>query len=421
MAHGKRLTTISLFSGAGGLDFGFESAGFRTAACVEWDGDACDTLRANRRWPVLEGDIHELSTREILKEAGLKKRELDVLIGGPPCQPFSKSVSWWRTPPGVEDPRAGTLGEYLRVVEDALPRAFLLENVAGFFSKKGDGALEFVNEQLSTINRRTGTKYTASWRVLNCADFGVPQLRERFFLVAERDGALFEFPSPSFRPRDTAPKAGDESKAPHRTAWDAIGHLATPDAARLGVRGKFAWVVPSIPEGWNYLWHTERGQSGLRLWGYRTRYWNFLLKLAKSLPAWTVQASPGPSVGPFHWSNRRLSIEELCALQTFPPGIRIVGGRTSAQRQVGNAVPSLMAETLALEIRRQFFGRPRRETALLPEDRAATCPAPEETHQIDPNDERVKALIAEHAPHPGAGFGPGAESRRQRSKVSPAA
>jgi DNA (cytosine-5)-methyltransferase 1 len=97
------------------------------------------------------------------------------------------------------------------------------------------------------------------------------------------------------------------------------------------------------------------------LFEWRSRYWSFLLKLAKNRPSWTIQAQPGSAIGPFHWSNRKLSVKEMSRLQTFPKEIKFVGGRTSIQRQIGNAVPSLMSEVLAREIGRQFFGIPSQE------------------------------------------------------------
>src|SRR5206468_6143085 len=130
--------------------------------------------------------------------------------------------------------------------------------------------------------------------------------------------------------------------ASYLTAWDAIGDFSQdsndPD---LAISGKWADLLPTIPEGKNYLWHTPRG-GGEPLFGWRTRYWNFLLKLAKDQPSWTIQAQPGPAVGPFHWKSRRLSTRELCRLQTFPDDVVIVGDRMSLHRQVGNAVPSLL-------------------------------------------------------------------------------
>ncbi len=123
---------ISLYSGCGGLDYGFEAAGFDTRVALDMNHHACNTLRANRRWPVIESDIHEVTTAEILRVAGLKRGECDTLIGGPPCQPFSKAGFWHSgTSQRLKDPRAKTLEAYLRVLEEALPQSFLLENVSG--------------------------------------------------------------------------------------------------------------------------------------------------------------------------------------------------------------------------------------------------------------------------------------------------
>src|SRR6185369_15502643 len=104
-------------------------------------------------------------------------------------------------------------------------------------------------------------------------------------------------------------------------------------------------LLPSIPEGENYLHHTPR-KGGLPLFGWRTRYWSFLLKLAKNQPSWTIQAQPGSAIGPFHWQNRRLAWQEMAALQTFPREFEIASSTVEIQRQIGNAVPSLMAEIL---------------------------------------------------------------------------
>jgi DNA (cytosine-5)-methyltransferase 1 len=168
------------------------------------------------------------------------------------------------------------------------------------------------------------------------------------------------------------------------------------------VRGRWAELLPSIPEGHNYLWHTDRG-GGEPLFGWRRHYWNFLLKLAKDWPSWTVQAQPGPAVGPFHWENRRLSVRELCALQTFPKDVTIHGERTSAQRQIGNAVPSLLTEVLGRAIREQLLGEPRvrGKLKLLPPDRSP-APAPEE---IEAMPEKFLIRIGEHEAHPGTGKG----------------
>ena len=120
------MKVISLFSGAGGLDYGIESAGFETAVAVEMDKWCCETLRANREWAVIEDRVENVTSEKILKEGQLKKGEAKLLIGGPPCQPFSKS-GYWRTGDAsrLEDPRAQTLEQYMRVLEDTLPEVFI--------------------------------------------------------------------------------------------------------------------------------------------------------------------------------------------------------------------------------------------------------------------------------------------------------
>jgi DNA (cytosine-5)-methyltransferase 1 len=208
------------------------------------------------------------------------------------------------------------------------------------------------------------------------------------------------------------PRTHGEKKElePYRTAWDAIGDWdETNWSADLKPTGKWAGLLTSIPEGKNYLWHTPRG-DGQPLFGWRTRYWSFLLKLSKRKPSWTIQSYPGPATGPFHWRNRLLSIEELARLQTFPKNYEIVGDRRSAICQVGNAVPCAIGELLGLEIRRQFFGERhvRRRLRLVP-PRRADCPRSYPCRAVP---SRYLHLRASHPPHPGKGLGPGALKER---------
>ena len=392
------LSTISLFTGVGGLDYGFEAAGFETRVALEFDAVCCASLRASRPWPVIEADLLNTSTKTILGAGSLKASDVDMLIGGPPCQPFSKSGYWASGDSRrLEDPRASTLSGYLRVLKETKPRAFLLENVEGLaFGGKDEGLLLLL-DAVKRINATAGTKYKPTVITLNAADFGVPQTRSRVFVIASRDGQIFTAPTPTHRD----PALGECGDV-WRTAWDALGGLRDPEDDSLQLTGKWADLLGSVPEGLNYLWHTER-MGGVPLFGWRRRYWNFLLKLAKNRPAWTIQAQPGPATGPFHWNSRRLSGEELCRLQTFPMGIRILGGRGDVQKQVGNAVPSLLAEVLAREIRAQFFGDRVALTSpqLLPKKRRS-CPAPEPIQAVPA---KYLALIGEHTAHPGTGRG----------------
>lgn len=396
-------TLISLFSGAGGLDYGFEAAGYRTGVAVEMDRDCCETLRANRRFPVLEKSIFDVSTSEMLDAARTKRGEVDLVIGGPPCQPFSKSGYWASgDTKRLADPRAGTLGAYLRVVEEALPKAFVMENVEGLaYSEKNEG-LRFVLTMIDEINRRQGVRYTPAFRVLCAADYGVPQLRYRLFLVAARDGQTFTFPAPAHAPPGQGTQDALFTLPPYRTTWDAIGDVVPGADEDLAMRGKWADLLPSIPEGENYLWHTERG-GGVPLFGWRRRFWSFLLKLAKDRASWTIQAQPGPGTGPFHWESRRLSMRELARLQTFPDDVHVKGSYRAVHRQIGNAVPSLLAEVVGRAVSEQLLGHtpPRGGLRLLPPVRTPV-PPPEPVHDVPG---RYRELQGEHAAHPGTGKG----------------
>ncbi len=424
-----KLSVISLYTGAGGLDLGLEAAGFEPLACVEMDGEAVTTLRTNRpSWPVIHAKLSPKGSRnfvgitpeDVVEES---KGNADLLAGGPPCQPFSKSGYWHKGDSArLDDPRADTLESYLRTLELAKPRAFLLENVPGLaFNNKSEG-LAYLRDRIRTINRRAGTSYSFHAARLNAAEYGVPQLRERVFVVGHRDGIEFEFPKPTHvkpPPVDmTDPRPHEPMREPvnglepYMTAWDAIGHLDGPaldEDDDLRVRGKYAELLPTIPEGCNYLFHADKDGEKRKLFGWRTRYWSMLLKLEKSRPSWTLTAQPGPAIGPFHWRSRRLSAAELGALQTFPADYRIIGNNRSAHKQLGNAVPSALVELLGLEIRRQFFGqRVRRRPTLLPE-RRDPIPKPEPPAKLIPAALRREVKV--YAPHGGTGLGPSASRR----------
>jgi DNA (cytosine-5)-methyltransferase 1 len=229
----------------------------------------------------------------------------------------------------------------------------------------------------------------------------VPQVRSRVLVIGIRDGTRFRLP-----PRTHGEGLGLE---PYRTAWDAIADLS-PGNEDVRLRGKWADLLPSVPEGQNYLWHTDRG-GGEPLFGWRRRNWSFLLKHAKDRPSWTIQAQPGPATGPFHWASRLLTIRELCRLQTFPDDVTIVGNRQSAVRQVGNAVPSLLAEVIGRALLEQAFGvEPKAAVPTLLPPRHGNPPPPE---PVAPVPLAYRTLIGQHAAHPGTGRGYGAARQRR--------
>lgn len=391
---------LSLFTGAGGLDLGLEAAGFEPALCVELDLQARATLKKNRpAWVLAQpGDIHALSPTQVLAQASAKPRELSLLAGGPPCQPFSKSSYWAGGDTArLRDPRAKTLNAYLNVVEATLPKVLLLENVKGLAYQGKDEGLKLLELGLQKINKAHRTNYQGKIFSLNAAHFGVPQHRERVFMVASIDG------------KDFVPPAATHGEGLSRfvTAWDAIGDLDGDDSPDLKATGKWADLLPSIPEGENYLWHTPRNKKpgAEPLFGWRTRYWSFLLKLAKNLPSWTIQALPGPATGPFHWRNRELSVDELARLQTFPRDYKFEGDHRAARRQIGNAVPAAIGELLGKSIRRQFFSEEVSSALSLLPTLRSDCPAPS---ACEPVDRKYWHLRGEHKDHPGTKKGPAA-------------
>lgn len=218
---------ISLFSGAGGLDIGFDQAGFRTAVMVELDPACCRTLRKNMPGvPVIEGDINQIETSKILSVAGLKPLEAALVIGGPPCQSFSLAGRRM----GLDDPRGRLVLEFIRVVREALPKAFVMENVRGLTNWERGRALDAIlNEAQVPISFGGRTyAYRVGYKILNAADYGAPQFRERVFVVGNRIDREFVFPE-----REYGPDSEDAKLKPYRTVRDAICGLppATPPSA----------------------------------------------------------------------------------------------------------------------------------------------------------------------------------------------
>ncbi|GAA1703482.1 DNA (cytosine-5-)-methyltransferase [Microcella alkalica] len=341
-----RLKAVSLFSGCGGLDLGIEDAGFEMALGTDSDPWAAKSHQAN--FPgskFFTGSIEDFSQERAAETAGQDLKDIDLLVGGPPCPPFSKS-RFYRTemPRAMEDPVGEvTINGYLRTLSWLLPRAFLLENVAGMAFNVHRPTLDYIK---STAE---GLGYTCEWRVLNAADFGVPQIRQRFFLVGIRDGS-FSWPEPTH----VDPKKEADGLLPWATAGEAISDLDTEENANDAghvAGGKYNHLLRQIPPGDNYLFFTkERGHPSPEF-GWRKRYWSFLLKLSPDLPSWTIQARRSNNMGPLHWRSRILRIDEVKRLQTFPDDWHLEGTIERQWRQIGNAVPPRLALALGSQLR----------------------------------------------------------------------
>ena len=187
----KRLTCIDLFAGAGGFSLGVSQAGFNVVAAVEIEKGACDTLRVNRGYfpnmLIIEKDIRELSGAELLEMVGMKRGELSMLIGGPPCQCFSSSNTKKRS---LDDPRSKLMFKYIRMVQELQPQVFYLENVPGLFAYK-----DFFYLLMQSLEE---CGYVVRFLMMDAVSYGVPQHRKRIFIQGARNdiNLLPTFPEP---------------------------------------------------------------------------------------------------------------------------------------------------------------------------------------------------------------------------------
>lgn len=351
-----QLPIISLFSGAGGMDLGVESAGGDIRVLVEPDRDCVATLLRNKRFfpssRIVPCPLERLATDEIMATAGLRQGQASLLIGGPPCQPFSKSKYWLTTRGhGNKDLRASLMQEFLRVLKGIRPEGFILENVASLIHPVHRGVFE------GFLKGTASAGYAATWGLLHAVEYGVPQSRSRVFVIGLRG----KHP-PGFPPRSHWWQSGD---APSRSGlrspetsgrWISLldrDDLAEPEER---IQGKWERHLREIPPGWNYKFHTAWAGHASPTFLTETKYWTFLLKLSPFRPSWTIQASAGPWTGPIHWTCRRLRVPELAALQTFPFDYGFEGTRRAKVRQIGNAVPCLLAYKLASHLLGQICG-----------------------------------------------------------------
>ena len=321
-------------------------------SCIEYDQGRCDTLRRNRpRWNVIPQDIRGLTATTILKKSKLDRNHVSLVVGGPPCQPFSKAAFWvpdWFRP-YKRDARAILINEFARLVIQIRPRAFVMENVAGLAYSTNRRRLD----QLIRLFRKKN--YTVSWKILNAADYGAPQRRERIIVVGSREEMEFAFPRPTHGPNKVGPNS-NARRSPFVTSGKAIGDLDGHEAdSSERVGGKWGHLLDNIPPGQNYLFYTEERGYPKPIFAWRSRYWSFLAKLSPKEPSWTISSSPGPYTGPFHWRNRRLRLSEVKRLQTFPDSWIVSENPKMAQKWLGDATPPLLAECVGRSLMNQFF------------------------------------------------------------------
>jgi DNA (cytosine-5)-methyltransferase 1 len=354
----ERVPIIDLFAGAGGLSLAAREAGGEVRLDVDFDPVTCATLRANsdhNAGEVLEADVGTLNGRDLRSRANVGSADPLLMVGGPPCQPFSKAAFWSEDGDDAAYRRARARGEtaprpkrhghrlderrflvqdFLRLVVDANADGFVFENVASLLAPRSRHMLD----AFIAATHRAG--YQTTLVRANAVEFGVPQRRERVFVLGAKRG----------RPVAPTPTHTlDTERFPDRHPAATAGPALAPFRSRKYlepeevVEGRWAEHLRTVPPGWNYKAHTAWGGHPNPTFVTETRFWNFLLKLSPDLPSWTIPANPGPWTGPFHWDTRRLRTPELAALQGFPPDYVFTGSRRERVRQIGNAAPPPLA------------------------------------------------------------------------------
>ena len=347
---------LSLFSGAGGLDIGFHQAGFSIVACTDFDIESCQTLELNRgkyldtECKVIHADITEMDFKALHEDIG----EIDFIIGGPPCQSFSAAGRRAGGVPGINDTRGSLFWYYCQVLEEFKPTGFLFENVRGILQANMSRDWDIIRASFREIG------YTLHFRILDAADYGVPQHRERVILM----GSLladFKFPRPIYGPDSGAGR-------PYVSVGEAFHDIDDKEEIVEPYGGKYGDLLSDIPTGMNYSFYTARMGHPEPRFAWRSKFSGFLYKLDPALPSKTVVAYQGKYDGPFHWKNRKLNIPELKRVQSFPDDYKFQGSKNAVVRQIGNSVAPKFGFHLAKAIMNQFFKKRFPEIEYLDED-----------------------------------------------------
>lgn len=351
---------ISLFSGAMGLDLGMEMAGFSNKGCLELDKDACDTIRTNRPdLKVIEDDIKNWSGAKLLDHYGVKKNEISVICGGPPCPTFStagKRASF-------QDPRGQVMFDFLRIVSEVRPQFFVMENVRGLLSaaikhvpldqrKNGSGKVNPDEAKGSVVallkEEMARMGYTVSAELVNSADYGAPQKRERVVFIGSRDGFQITMPPAMYV------DSGDMFTPAWKTLGDALKDL----------KEKSPEIIPFSTSRKKYLKMLKAGQNWRNLpedvipdamgGAYKSGGGKvgFYRRLSFDRPCPTVPTSPcQKSTCLCHPTELRpLSVREYARVQQFPDSWIFRGSIAAKYRQIGNAVPVGLGYQIARSI-----------------------------------------------------------------------
>lgn len=343
------MNVIDLFSGAGGLSYGFETAGFDILLGIDNDAKALETFELNHKGAKsICGDITQITYEKDIKPLIGDKR-IDVIIGGPPCQGMSLSG-----PRKFEDPRNKLYLSYIRLVEEIRPRAFVIENVPGLVGLFGGQIKD------SIIEKFTAMGYDIQYKILCAADYGVPQNRKRVVFVGMKKGS-FSYPNPfdytvtcSMALSDLPPieEGIGEEQAQYETEPQNEYQKLMRERSKF-VKNHIAAVhsdkvkkiISLVPDGGNYKNLPEEYINSRNFHVAWTRF-------ASDKPAPTIDTGHRHH---FHYKyNRVPTVRECARLQSFPDDFIFLGNKTQQFRQVGNAVPPLLAEAIAKSLMEQL-------------------------------------------------------------------
>lgn len=330
------MRTLSLFAGGGGLDIAFHDLGFEIVETVELEEQYAQTLTVNaHQGGLLAGSkVVCLDIREYKPNPDL---DIDFVLGGPPCQTFSAAGRRAAGVRGTSDPRGALFEEYVRLLGTLQPRGFLFENVYGLTGAQSGEAWQEIQDAFR------GAGYVIQHRILDAADYGVPQHRERLFIVGLREGeGTFQFPAPTHGP-------DSEGQHAYYTAAEAVAGADTQEASS-GLGGRYGRLLTDIPPGLNYSFYTQELGHPYPVFSWRSKFSDFLYKADPEKPVRTIKAQGGQYTGPFSWKNRPFTVAELKRLQTFPDAYQLTGGKQKAIQQIGNSVPPQMGRMLALAV-----------------------------------------------------------------------
>jgi len=335
-----KIKTLSLFSGGGGLDIAFHDIGFDILECVEIESKFSDSLILNSTkgkrlygCNVICKDIRDYSPIV---------QDIDFIIGGPPCQTFSAAGARASGVNGMDDSRGTLFQEYVRILTQVRPKAFLFENVYRIVGAQGGAPWGLIQDAFK------GAGYKLYWRILDAADYGVPQHRERLIIVGVRDNTDFLFPVPTHGPDSI-------DSRDYYNAGKAVYGIDTSKCV-IGINGRHGHLLNDIPPGLNYSFYSEKMGHPKPIFGWRSKFSDYLYKADPNTPTRTVKAQGGQYTGPFSWENRPFMLEEFKRLQTFPDDYELSGNRQIAIHQIGNSVPPQMGRVMALAIMNQVFG-----------------------------------------------------------------